>query len=100
MTLHVNATVSRKTPLDGRLEIPESLAHRLSDANGPLVVSLSGAESLVTVEAMACTCVKGQNGNHTHHFIAGEILKSLPSGANVSVAVDVDGGQVRIELIA
>jgi hypothetical protein len=96
--LHVQVVVSRKTPLDGRLEIPESLAHRLITSDAPLVVSIPGAQEEVRVEEMPCTCAKGAGGNHVHHFLAAEALKSLPVGANVNLAVDVDDGSVRIEL--
>jgi len=96
--LHVQVVVSRKTPLDGRLEIPESLAHRLITSDAPLVVSIPGAQEAVRVEEMPCACAKGAGGNHVHHFLAAEALKSLPVGANVNLAVDVDEGSVRIEL--
>lgn len=96
--LHLQVVVSRKTPLDGRLEIPESLAHRLTSGETPLVVSMPGAVADVRVEEMACTCAKGAGANHRHHFLAAEALKSLPAGANVNLVVDVDEGSVRIEL--
>lgn len=96
--LHLQIVVSRKTPLDGRLEIPESLAHRLTSNDEPLVVSIPGAETAARVEEMACTCAKGAGGNHRHHFLAAEAFKSLPAGANVNLLVDVDEGSARIEL--
>ena len=96
--LHLQVVVSRKTPRDGRLEIPESLAHRLSSIDTHLVVSLPGVEADARVEEMPCTCSKGPGGNHRHHFLAAEALKALPAGANVNLVVDVDEGSVRIEL--
>ena len=96
--LHLQVVVSRKTPLDGRLEIPESLAHRLLATDEPLIVSIPGAQADVRVEEMPCTCAKGAGGNHIHHFLAADALKSLPAGANVNLVVDVDEGSVRIEL--
>lgn len=96
--LHLQAVVSRKTPADGRLEIPESLADRLSASENPLVVSLPGSEFDVRVEAMACTCAKGAGGNHRHYFLSAEALKALPPGANVNLVIDVDEGLVRIEV--
>ena len=84
--------------MDGRLEIPESLAHRLSSSDARLVVSLPGAEADARIEEMPCTCAKGAGGNHVHHFLSGEALKTLPAGANVNLVVDVDEGSVRIEL--
>lgn len=96
--LHLQVVVSRKTALDGRLEIPESLARRLSDSEVPLRISIPGGEADVRVEEMACTCTKGAGGNHLHHFLAADALKVLPAGANVNLAVDVDEGLVRIEV--
>ena len=96
--LHLQVVVSRKTVLDGRLEIPESLAHRLTANEVPLTMSVPGGEAEVRVEEMACTCAKGAGGNHVHHFLAADALKALPAGANVNLAVDVDEGLVRIEV--
>ena len=97
--LLLQTVVSRKTPLDGRLEIPLSLAERLSASGEPLAVSLLGEEEPVQLEEMACTCAKaGASGAHVHNFLSSEILKSLPAGANVSLAVDVEEGLIRIEL--
>ena len=96
--LHLQVVVSRKTPLDGRLEIPESLAHRLLTSDEPLILSIPGVQADVRVEEMPCTCAKGAGGNHIHHFLAADALKSLPAGANVNLVIDVDEGSVRIEL--
>ena len=97
--LHLTTSVSRKTPLDGRLEIPVSLADRLSSTGEPLAVLLHGSEDAVQLEVMACTCAKaGAGGQHVHHFLAGETLRALPAGANVSLDVDLDQGLIRIEL--
>jgi hypothetical protein len=98
--LHLQVVVSRKTPLDGRLEIPELLAHRLAASEVALTVSIPGGEAEVRLEEMACTCAKGAGGNHLHHFLAADALKALPAGANVNLEVDVDEGLVRIEVPA
>ena len=94
--LVLQTIVSRKTPLDGRLEIPASLADRLSGE--ALSVTVLGEQEPVQLEEMACTCAKGAGSRHMHSFLSGEILKALPAGANVSLEVDVDEGQIRIEL--
>ena len=96
--LHLQLVVSRKTPMDGRLEIPESLAYTLSSSDAPVTVTLPGAETQARVEEMPCTCAKGTSGAHVHHFLSADALKSLPPGANVNLVVDVDEGSVRIEL--
>lgn len=95
--LHFQTMVSRKTPLDGRLEIPESLAGRLASTEAPLHLSLLGNEVPVQLAEMACTCAKGAGGNHRHHFLVAESLKALSIGASVNLAVDVDEGLIRIE---
>ena len=89
--------VSRKTPLDGRLEIPASLADRLQATGTPLVLAIAGMESSVIVEAMACTCAKGAGNNHEHHFLRAESLKALTPDAGVSLLVDLEGGRVEID---
>ena len=91
--------VSRKTPLDGRLEIPASLADRLSSTGEPLSIVLLGEQESVQLEEMSCTCAKAAAGGaHMHSFLSSEVLKSLPAGANVSLAVDVDEGVILIEI--
>jgi len=91
--------VSRKTPLDGRLEIPASLADRLSSTGEPLSIVVLGEEESVQLEEMSCTCAKAAaGGTHVHNFLSSEVLKSLPAGSNVSLAVDVDEGVITIEI--
>ena len=93
----LSAIVSRKTPLDGRLEIPASLADRLSSSEQVLQLQVFGVEGAVSVEEMACTCSKAAGPNHVHSFLAGDILKSLPPNASVTLAVDLDRGVIRID---
>ena len=96
--LIVRTVVSRKTPRDGRLEIPESLASRLLSLELPLSISLGDDEHDVAVEEMPCTCSKAlQGGQHVHHFLASDVLKGLTPETNVSVAVDVDRGHILID---
>jgi len=98
--LHVTIPVSRRTALDGRLEIPESLAQRLLSTGEPLTVDLRGDQVPVHVEEMPCTCTKvSSSGKHVHHFLSSEVLKSLPGGANVELAIDVEQGLIGIELV-
>ena len=95
--LTFTTSVSRKTPLDGRLEIPASLADRLQATGVPLVLAISGSESPVNVEAMACTCTKGAGSNHEHHFLRAESLKALAPNASVTLLVDLEAGRVDID---
>lgn len=93
--LTFTTNVSRKTPLDGRLEIPASLADRLSSSGEPLSLSLQGTEESVNVEAMACTCSKA-SGHHEHHFLAAESLKGLAPNSSVTLAVDLETGRIEL----
>ena len=93
--LTFTTNVSRKTPLDGRLEIPASLADRLSSSGEPLSLSLQGSEESVNVEAMACTCSKA-GGHHEHHFLAAESLKGLAPNSTVTLAVDLETGRIEL----
>jgi hypothetical protein len=93
----LSATVSRKTPLDGRLEIPASLADRLLSSEQSLQLWVYGAEGSVQVEEMACTCSKAAGPNHVHSFLASDILRALPPNANVTLTVDLDSGVIRID---
>jgi hypothetical protein len=96
--LHVNAIVSRKTPLDGKLEIPEMLAERLSAGGVGLSVVMDSESMPVRLERMPCTCSKGATGSHVHHFLAADELKSLPAGSNVNLSVDVDEGVIHLDI--
>jgi hypothetical protein len=95
--LTFTTNVSRKTPLDGRLEIPASLADRLNATGAPLVLGVSGDDEAINVEAMACTCAKGAGNNHEHHFLRAESLKALTPDASVTLLVDLEAGRVEID---
>jgi hypothetical protein len=96
LVIHLTTIVSRKTPLDGRLEIPESLANRLADSDQALRVVVGGEETVARLEEMACTCAKA-GGNHTHHFLVADDLKSLPGGATAHLTIDIDQGIIGID---
>lgn len=96
--LHVNTIVSRKTPLDGKLEIPEMLAERLSAGGVGLSVVMDNESMPVHLERMPCTCAKGAGGNHIHHFLSADELKALPAGSNVNLSVDVDEGVIHLDI--
>jgi hypothetical protein len=89
--------VSRKTPLDGKLEIPASLADRLLSTGLPLLVSVAGTEVPVSVETMPCTCAKGTGASHEHHFLAAEPLRALAPNTGVTLLVDLEGGRIELD---
>lgn len=94
--LTFTTTVSRKTPLDGKLEIPASLADRLASSGSALSLSIAGDDEPVSVEAMACTCAKGAGSNHEHHFLVAESLRALAPESTVTLLVDFEEGRIEI----
>ncbi|MBV6521535.1 MAG: hypothetical protein MNPFHGCM_01674 [Gemmatimonadaceae bacterium] len=83
---------SRKTPIDGRLEVSDATAERLSrlGEHFPLIVghALDGG----TVQRMACTCNKSPaGGGHAHNFIVAEILKTMTPEDLYMIELDADG---------
>ena len=88
--------VSRKTAADGRLEISEATARRLTSLDehrdgsrgaSPepiLLVALDRLRDVGTLVAMTCTCDKGGGASgHTHHFVQSPLFRALPAGETV-----------------
>jgi hypothetical protein len=89
-------TVSRKTPLDGKLEVAPGTAERLAlFGNAFPIVSAEqvGTAQLTTLE---CTCTKGAGERHVHHFIESPMLRELEPGAVVGVALDEERRGVSV----
>lgn len=96
MTLE-HCTVSRKTPLDGKLEITPDTAAWLA-ALGPEFPLISGGQQgTARVSALECTCAKGAGARHVHHFLESPVLRTLAPGTVVGVAVDDARQHVRVE---
>ena len=95
--VHHTTVVSRKTPLDGRLELAAGLATLLGRFDGSLEVSYRGVTDSATLEQMACSCAKGDGAGHVHHFLRSELLRSLPPEATAHLSVDLDGGWIGID---
>jgi hypothetical protein len=82
-------TVSRKTPLDGRLEISESSAERLGLLGETFSVRTAHGSGRARLQAMTCTCAKSDSrGEHVHHFVESELLRALEPGASVRIELD------------
>lgn len=77
--------VSRKTPLDGKLEITPATAARLVALGPELVVRAAGREDRARLESMSCTCAKGAGAAHVHHFIESPAFVTLTPGSDVRV---------------
>ena len=83
------STVSRKTPLDGRLEISAGAAERLASLGATFPVRTEKDEGLARLHEMSCTCAKaGSAGSHVHHFVESDILRALEPGTGVRVELD------------
>ena len=94
--------VSRKTPLDGRLEISAASAERLAALGGEVALA-SGADSgRARLQSMTCSCAKGAGSGHVHHFVESPLLARL--GPETTVRVELDESRatplLRIEAVA
>jgi hypothetical protein len=89
-------SVSRKTPGDGRLEISEAAARRLSRLGTDFPLSSGGRSGRASVEEMACTCGKEGHGPHLHHFLSSPLLRTLEPGTEVWLELDPDGSGVLV----
>jgi hypothetical protein len=89
--------VSRKTPLDGKLEVTAETAARLAAVGDALAVVVQGATGNARVESMTCTCAKRAGERHVHHFVESPILKSLVAGSEVRLELTLDSATLRIE---
>jgi hypothetical protein len=82
-------TVSRKTPLDGRLEISESTAAQLAPLGDTFAVRTARGSGDARLHAMKCTCARSQStGQHVHHFVESDVLRALEPGSRVRIELD------------
>lgn len=82
-------TVSRKTPLDGRLEISESTVAQLARLGETFRVRTAHGDGEARLHAMSCTCAKSERtGQHVHHFVESDVLRALEPGARVRLELD------------
>ena len=94
--LLLQTIVSRKTPLDGRLEITKRAAQRFDDLDGAFDVELAGDRARGTIGTMECTC-RGVDNPHVHYFIESPAFKQLAAGDEVDIDLDQTTRTVRIE---
>ncbi|MBA3558522.1 MAG: hypothetical protein H0W30_07990 [Gemmatimonadaceae bacterium] len=88
-------TVSRKTPVDGKLEISKEAAQWLSSLRSPLMLDCGGTRAPGMLATMACTC-RGAENPHEHHFVESQVLKTLATGAEVDLNLDGRDGVLCI----
>jgi len=88
--------VSRKTPLDGRLEISLETARRLSPFGSSITIEIGALRETAAIEAMDCQCAKrGGGARHTHHFLTAKAFASLPAGETVVLEL-LDGPVIAV----
>jgi hypothetical protein len=80
-------TISRKTPLDGKLEITKVAAERLATLGDPLAIDVGGTRDEVTLSSFPCTCRGGDNP-HVHYFLESALFKTLQVGSEVRLDWD------------
>ena len=85
-------TVGRKTPGDGKLEIPAGDAATLVTVRA---VSVDGRVSAARVTAMPCGC---RPEAHVHHFLASDALRAFRPGVELVLTVDEPGETVDVAL--
>jgi hypothetical protein len=89
MVLIEERTVSRKTPLDGKLEISARAAEQLASLDATFLLRTVSGEGRARLHAMSCTCAKAASaGEHQHHFVESDLLRALEPGTDVRVELD------------
>ena len=96
MILLEERTVSRKTPLDGKLEISAETARRLGPLGPDMTVAAGGHDGTARLHSMACTCARGAAGSHVHHFLESSLFRSLRPEATARIEMDETSGTVRV----
>ncbi len=93
MLLEVRAA-SRKTPGDGRFEISENTARRLTPLASPLQLELDALPGHGHLEQMMCTCQKAGEP-HVHHFLVSDVFRAMHPERTYALEL-MDGGLVRL----
>lgn len=87
--------VSRKTPVDGRLEITKIGAVRLGGLGDGFEVALGEDQAPARVGTMECTC-RGPERPHVHYFLESTLLKGLEPGRDVELDLEGKGNLIRV----
>jgi hypothetical protein len=90
-------SVSRKTPLDGKLEISPAAAARIAPLGAEFPLAHAGREGRGRLYAMECTCTRAAGERHVHHFVESPLLMALVPGTDVRVELDEQRPALRIE---
>jgi hypothetical protein len=89
--------VSRKTPLDGKLEISPAAAARVAALGVEFPLASAGREGSGRLQSLACTCAKGAGEGHVHHFVESPVLRDLAPGTEVRVELEEGRSGLRVE---
>jgi hypothetical protein len=89
-------TVSRKTPLDGKLEITKQAASSLVPLGSAFAVRALGQPGQATLGEYPCSC-RGGDTPHVHYFLVSETFKALAPGSEVDIDFDADARQLRVD---
>lgn len=88
--------VSRKTPLDGKLEVSAAAAARLEESAAVFKLVALGEEAVGRIESLECTCNKSGGQRHVHHFVVSPVLRGLTEGSEVRIELESPRGAVHI----
>jgi hypothetical protein len=88
-------TVSRKTPVDGRLEITKVGAVRLGGLGDGFEIAIGDEHAPARLGTMQCTC-RGPERPHVHYFLESAALKQLEPGQDVELDLEGAGNLIRV----
>lgn len=88
-------TVSRKTPMDGRLEITKVGAARLGGIGDGFQIAIGDEQAPARLGTMECTC-RGPERPHVHYFLESPMLKQLEPGKDVELDLEGVGNLIRV----
>ena len=88
-------TVSRKTPVDGRLEITRVGAARLGGLGDGFELAIGDEHAPARLGTMECTC-RGPERPHVHYFLESTALKQLEPGRDVELDLEGTGNLIRV----
>ena len=91
------ATVSRKTPRDGKLEIRKDTAQRLRDAGTRVMVLVGDVEGPGAIVTMPCGC-KGAETHTEHVFLQADGLRALSPELSVELTLDPGATPPRVHV--
>lgn len=75
--------------MDGKLEISARAAEQLASLGATFPLRTAGGEGSARLHAMSCTCAKAASaGQHLHHFVESDLLRTLAPGTSVCVELD------------